>query len=270
MKTSNRILATLIMVATLISLTAFTANAAAATATSSGIFEGYSVTVLDRTTPAVNVRGRVTDRNVMCFISADDKEVGVISHSDYNAIIKKHRRVVNLPGGGTYGAPPVDGKSWEEWFSDEFNKYRGLGAESRKPSIEKANDAKAVSNAELAEAYRDEFLMLTNTERENAGLGKLMADPHLMELAQKRAVEQSILLGHVRPDGTRVVELGYGENIQGSSLTPSGAITRLMNSTGHKHNILMKNYTRIGVGCHITDGTIAWVQIFAFDSSWYE
>jgi hypothetical protein len=239
-------------------------------APSTKVFDGYVVMVLDKTVPAVNVRGRTNDRNVMCFVSAADKEVGTISYGDYNAVIQKHRKVVQLPGGGTYGAPPVDGKSWEAWFADEFNKYRGIRAESKEAAIVAANKEKAAANAELAEKYRDEFLLLTNNERTDAGISELAADPYLMELAQKRASEQIVLSGHVRPDGTRVVELGYGENIQGSASTPSGAVIRLMNSPSHRKNLLMKEYTRIGVGCYITDGSIAWVQIFAFDSSWYD
>lgn len=267
-KYSKRAVAVLMALVLLLPVNAVTAFAMAAEA--KAVFDGYNVTVLDKTTPAVSVRGRTNDRNVMCFVSAADQEVGAISHSDYNAIIQKSRKVVNLPGGGTYGAPPVDGKSWEDWFSDEFNKYRGISPEIKEASIYEANKAQAVTNAELAEKYRDEFLLLTNAERENAGIGKLTIDADLMKLAQERAVEQSVLSGHVRPDGTKVIELGYGENIQGSASTPSGAISRLMNSTSHQQNILLKDYTRIGVGCYITDGSIAWVQIFAFDSSWYD
>lgn len=275
MKSMRRIFPLFMAVAIIIAsnVTAYASNVATVVNnadTSTKTFEGYKVTVLDKTTPAVNVRGRTDDRNVMCFVSAADQEVGVVSHSDYNAIIQKYRKVVDLPGGGTYGAPPIEGKSWEDWFADEFNKYRGISSTSKEVSLTETKKAKAESNAELAEAYREEFLLLTNTERENAGLKKLVVDPYLMKLAQDRAIEQSSLSGHVRPDGTKVIELGYGENIQGSALTPSGAITRLMNSSSHQKNVLLKEYTRIGVGCYIIDGSIAWVQIFAFDSSWYD
>ena len=113
------------------------------------IFDGYKVAILDQITPATSVRGRTTGRNGMCFVSAADKEVGTISYSDYNAIIKKNSKVVALPGGGSYGAPPVEGKSWEEWFADEFNKYRGISATSKEVSISEAGRANASANAEL-------------------------------------------------------------------------------------------------------------------------
>jgi hypothetical protein len=135
MKNSHKLIAILLAVASLFCMTGFTANAATATAKTASIFDGYTVTVLDKATPAVDVRGRASDRNVMCFVSAADGEVGVISYSDYNAMIQKYRRVVNLPGGGFYGTPPVEGKSWEEWFADAFNQYRALDGGSREAAV---------------------------------------------------------------------------------------------------------------------------------------
>jgi len=238
--------------------------AAATSAASTKIFEGYSVTVLDKTTPAVTIMGRTTDRNVMCFLSANDKEVGAISHNDYNAIVQKNRKVVNLPNGGTYGAPPVDGKSWEEWFADEFNEYRGLSAGSREKAVDEFN-----TNGKFLYDYQNDIVSLTNKEREKEGLPELTVDSELTELAQVRAKELLVSESHVRPDGTRVIDLGYGENCHYTATTPSGAMQNWMGSAGHKRNILLEDYTRIGVGCYSVGGRIYWVQIFAFDESWY-
>ncbi len=80
MKNRQRILAVL-LTAALLCATGLTAYAATAS-----IFDGYTVTILDKATPAVTVYGRTTDRNVMCFMSASGQEVGAISYSDYNAI----------------------------------------------------------------------------------------------------------------------------------------------------------------------------------------
>jgi hypothetical protein len=139
MKNSYKFIAVLLAAASLFCMTGFIASAATtatATTTTASIFDGYAITVLDQTTPAVTVMGRMNDLTVMCFLSASNQEIGVISHSDYSAIIQSNRRVVSLPGGGYYGIPPVDGKSWEQWLADEFNKYRGLDEGSREAAVE--------------------------------------------------------------------------------------------------------------------------------------
>ncbi len=163
MKTTKKALAAALAAVMLLCMPGISATAAAFAATEtvpavpsgSGTevmtaLNGYAVTVLDKTTPAVTMRGRADDRTVMCFVSAENRDVGVLQLSDYNAIAQAHRRVVHLPGGGVYGAPPIDGKSWEEWFADEFNAYRGLGAGSREEAV-------ALNRAETIELYRQKL-----------------------------------------------------------------------------------------------------------------
>lgn len=236
---------------------------------STKVFDGYTVTVVDKTTPAVNVRGRTNDRTVMCFVSAADKEVGVISYSDYNTIIQKNRKVVNLTGGGTYGAPPVDGKSWEAWFADEFNAYRALSAGSREEAV-------AVNNADTIEKYRQEVIRLVNEERDKVGVQKLYADEITMDYSQTRAQELSLVdhdsyMSHVRPNGEKYwIELyeihgiAANENSAIGSMTPSDVVERWMASDGHRANILNKDAYAIGVGCHCTGANYNWNLLFVW------
>ena len=258
MKHITRALAVLITAIMLLCTPDFTANAAAA-ATSGDIFAGYSVTVLDKTTPAVDMRGRTSDRNVMCFISASGSEVGVISHSDYNAIIKKHQKVVNLPGGGTYGAPPVDGKTWEAWFADEFNRHRGLDSGSREKAV-------AVHTAETIEKYRQELIVLVNKEREKAGLPPYIVDDQCMAYSQTRAKELVDLFSHTRPDGTNA---GY-EICTMIGTVPEDALQAWMDSPPHRAAILNKTRTYVGAGVHITsNGGYHWQMYFERDPDVY-
>ncbi len=278
MKNKKKVFMVLITVAVLTCTTGITANAAAqATSSANGlnasynvavvatdgttstkVFEGVSVTVLDKTTPAVNVRGRTNDRTVMCFVSAADQEVGVVSHKDYNTIIQKNQKVVNLPGGGTYGAPPIDGQSWETWFADEFNKYRGLVAGSREEAV-KANTAETIQD------YRQEVIKLVNAEREKAGLSALFVDEKAMDYAQVRAQELVTSYSHTRPDGLKKPydEIGaMNENIARGQGTPMEVVEDWMNSPGHRANILNKDAFAIGVGCYWTGSEFRWVQEF--------
>jgi len=230
--------------------------------TASGVFAGYTVTVLDKTTPAVTIMGRITDRNVMCFLSASDKEVGTISHSDYNAIVQKNRKVVNLPGGGTYGTPPVDGKSWEEWFADEFNKHRGLGSGSREEAV-------VTNNADTIKDFRQKLISLTDAERQAAGMPTLNTDALAMEFAEIRAQEITTLWGHSRPNGEGLTYGGlyFTEIIHKGSNTPQGAINGWMNSDGHRAVLLGDHGdygNRFGVGVVRSDDSMDyyWVEVF--------
>ena len=222
---------------------------------STKVFEGYNVTVLDKATPAVSMRGRTDDRNVMCFVSAADQEIGVISYSDYNAIIAKNKKVVQLEGGGTLGIPPDGRSSWNEWFADEFNKYRELTAGSREEAVASYTD-------ETIDNYRQELIRLVNIERENVGLPPYVINEKCMEYSQLRAEELVTLFSHTRPDGTYA---GY-EIISAKSNTPAGAINAWMESTGHKAAILNADRSFVGAGCYITsNGGVYWQMFFALD-----
>ncbi|MDL2234075.1 CAP domain-containing protein [Ruminococcaceae bacterium OttesenSCG-928-L11] len=248
----NKILAVLLTMATLFCMTGMNAYAA-----TTSVFDGYTITVLDKTTPAASMRGRTNDRNVMCFVSAADQEVGTISHSDYSAIIAKYRKVVMLEGGGSYGVPPVEGKSWEAWFADEFNAYRGLGAESREIAV-------ATTVAETTEQYRQEVIRLTNIERENAGLAPLAVDEDAVAFAQIRAEEIVTKYSHTRPNGEPLRVNGgmVNENI-GARETPEAQVNSWMASDGHRGNILNSDAYAIGVGVYQTEsGAFYWIQIF--------
>ena len=112
-------------------------------------------------------------------------------------------------------------------------------------------------------AYASEIVRLTNEQRSATGVHELYVDSTLVALAEERAYEVSISTGHVRPDGTRVVDLGYGENCTYERSTPRSAFDSWMASSGHKKNILNEKYVSIGVGCYqASDGKLYWVQIF--------
>jgi len=206
MKKIKRILAIQLAAVVFICTTGFTANAA----TTANVFKGYNVTVFDKIAPAVDMRGRVNDRSVMVFVSADDKEVGVMSRGDYLAVMDKRKIVIQVPAGGTLHAPPNGYSNWHNWFADEFNKQRGLTAGSRAEAV-------ASSNTDTIEEYRQELIRLVNLEREKAGLPAYIVNNMCMEYSQIRAQELPTYFSHTRPDGTNA---GY-EIIAGSS-SPAG------------------------------------------------
>ncbi|MDQ3685021.1 MAG: CvpA family protein [Acidobacteriota bacterium] len=107
-----------------------------------------------------------------------------------------------------------------------------------------------------------EMLELVNEERIAAGLRPLAADPELVEVARRHSADMWArgYFSHVTPDGRDPFErireanirfLTAGENL---ALAPTVRVahTGLMNSPGHRANILQPQFGRVGIG--IMDG----------------
>jgi uncharacterized protein YkwD len=193
----------------------------------------------------------------MCFIAADGREVAVIPYGEYQAIIEQNKKMIFYPNGSSLAAPPDGRENWNEWFADEFNKLRGLDAESREEAV-------ATEIANTIEEYRQEVIRLVNVEREKAGLPVLAVDEKAMEYAQVRAKEISTSYSHTRPDNLEhpYDEIGpMGENITGGR-SPELVMKSWMESPGHRANILYEDALSIGVGCYWTGQGYFWVQEF--------
>lgn len=99
---------------------------------------------------------------------------------------------------------------------------------------------------------------LVNQERTKAGLKPLAVDMRLVVLAREKAQDMidKNYFSHQSPtygspfDMMKAAGVTYsyaGENIAGAS-TVDQAHTALMNSSGHRANILNVNYDHIGIG----------------------
>src|SRR4030095_5564107 len=106
------------------------------------------------------------------------------------------------------------------------------------------------------------MLQLVNRERVTAGLQPLVADPELTEVARRHSTDMFArgYFAHDTPEGrapfdrmqeANVRFLTAGENL---ALAPTLSIahTGLMNSPGHRANILRPQFGRVGIG--IMDG----------------
>lgn len=103
-----------------------------------------------------------------------------------------------------------------------------------------------------------EMVRLVNEERTNRGLRPLTVDYRLVDLARKKSQDMidRNYFGHISPtygspfDMMNAAGISYriaGENLAGAPNVAS-AHKALMNSEGHRRNILNPSYTRIGVG----------------------
>jgi uncharacterized YkwD family protein len=120
---------------------------------------------------------------------------------------------------------------------------------------------KAEAGAELT-AQEKQMLNLVNQEREKQGLPALKADPELTKVARVKAKDMidNNYFDHNSPtygspfDMMKKFGVDYntaGENLAGNS-SVDGAHTSLMNSQGHRENILKSEYTSVGIG--VVDG----------------
>jgi len=112
---------------------------------------------------------------------------------------------------------------------------------------------------------------LTNKERTEQGLKELSYAYDLQGAADTRAKEASTLFSHTRPDGTSchdIVTKDYyvtGENLIMADkpiATAENLVAEWMNSEGHRHNILLGEYTELAVGVYEKDGVVYACQIF--------
>ena len=121
--------------------------------------------------------------------------------------------------------------------------------------------------------YAGGVVNLTNAERRNAGVRALGVDNELMAAAAQRAREMERRFDHFRPDGRSFESVlpeyrvkphnWWGENIlYNMSDKPADAVNWWMNSSGHRANILKKEYTHIGVCVYRSGGKTYVVQLF--------
>jgi uncharacterized protein YkwD len=130
-----------------------------------------------------------------------------------------------------------------------------------------AQELKVDENAE------NKMFNLVNEERQKRGLDHLKWDPELVNVARVYAKDmwERKYFGHYSPEGESVGDRLEKKNIKynfaGENLalapTVSTAHTGLMNSQGHRENILEKDFSTVGIG--VIDAGIygkMFVQVF--------
>lgn len=120
-----------------------------------------------------------------------------------------------------------------------------------------------------------EMMTYINQARTEAGVGQLILDQELTDVAMQRAAEIAYLFAHTRPNRTTCYTACssgrmYGENIAAGNPTAYYTHLQWMNSPGHKQNLLTSSYRSIGLGHFYHDGTHYWVQVFGRNVGYVE
>jgi len=151
------------------------------------------------------------------------------------------------------------------WLQSELSPVfsRALNRIAQKTTIESSKEETVklpftTKNAKARPELAAEMLVLVNEERTKRGLNILKADPELASVALKHSADMLArgYFSHYTPDGlspfdrikkARVRFITAGENL---ALAPTlaQAHTGLMNSPGHRANILNNGFGRIGIG----------------------
>lgn len=126
-----------------------------------------------------------------------------------------------------------------------------------------------VTNAKPRPDLEAKMLELINHERQQEGLHPLTADTALTGVARRHSQDMFArgYFAHISPDGVtpadRVRAAGIRYLITGENLALGPTLTichtGLMNSPGHRANILHKSYGRVGIG--ILDGGLRGLMV---------
>lgn len=123
-------------------------------------------------------------------------------------------------------------------------------------------------------AIEQEVIRLTNLERQKAGLSPLAHNWQLSRVARYKSedMRDRNYFSHTSPTYgspfTMIKNFGIsysaaGENIAMGQPTAQAVVQGWMNSSGHRANILSKNFNKIGVGyAKSSSGRIYWTQMF--------
>ncbi len=123
-------------------------------------------------------------------------------------------------------------------------------------------------------SYAEQIVKLVNAERAKEGLPAVQLDAQITAAANIRAREIVQQFAHTRPNGSSfytvlkengISYMGCGENIAYGQRSAEEVMDGWMNSSGHRANIMNKNYKNIGVGYYQdARGVKYWVQLFTY------
>lgn len=141
-------------------------------------------------------------------------------------------------------------------------------------TAKEGDETPSVSTGAETSSEAEAVLSLVNQERSKQGLKPLTLSDKLTSIANTKAQDMAKngYFSHTSPtygspfDMLHEFGVSYsnaGENIAAGQKTPEQVMNDWMNSSGHRANILNKNYTQLGVG-YVQGGSYGteWVQLF--------
>ncbi|WP_058307500.1 CAP domain-containing protein [Gracilibacillus massiliensis] len=139
------------------------------------------------------------------------------------------------------------------------------------PDLIYPNQKVTIPQIDQIKRIEHQVIQYTNAEREKLGLAPLKPDWQLSRVARYKSqdMKNNNYFSHQSPtygspfNMMRDFGINYrsaAENIAKGQETPYAVVQAWMNSSGHRANILNRNYTHIGVG-YVKNGNY-WTQMF--------
>jgi len=150
---------------------------------------------------------------------------------------------------GVTGCPQSNNSGWVDWDNTPISALS-------QPAPQLKSDYPATTQT---------LLNLHNRERELNGCAGMVIDPYLMKYAQNYAESMTQMDRLVHSD-ISVLMSKYstaGENIAWNQRTEEEVVREWMNSSGHRANIMNRNFTKVGFGvARAKNGSFCWCAVF--------
>lgn len=145
----------------------------------------------------------------------------------------------------------------------------------QKPKPRKVIPPGTVARLKNVSKWEAEVLRLVNASRARARVPPVRVSATLGDVARRHNADQAFVqrrISHVGSDGTsigqRMKREGYmfayaAENVAAGQKNPKHVHNSLMNSPGHRRNVLSRDV--VDMGLHVgrgTDGRLYWTQVF--------
>ena len=129
------------------------------TSSGKGSLANYTVSIQDSSTPAVSVSGKnINGKSGYYFYSANDDILGYIASSVVSQINRDYKMIQKTD------------EEHKAWYVEQFNVLRGLEGRSGSTGSGSSGSTGSSSSEIDIEELREEFIRLTNEERENPKL----------------------------------------------------------------------------------------------------
>jgi len=173
--------------------------------------------------------------------------------------IQKGLTIYQLPEKRDYDVYLI-GDEYVTIFYDKYNQNSVTAMQIIRKDIEQEkSDFYTKGSASMEDGFEYQLFDLTNADRVNHQLPILTWDQHIEETALKHSKDMAVhqyfdhtnLKGQSPFDRMKADHISFhyaGENIAYGQLSSIFAHEGLMNSLGHRENILQKNYKYLGVG----------------------
>lgn len=178
-------------------------------------------------------------------------------------------------GNDTWSSTPTPAPSEAEQQGAWRDEWRQRSNSKPAPSTPAAAPPSTTTTGD-GNTLETRMLDILNSERSKAGCGPLQLDPALQEAARAHSQDMAAhnYFSHTGRNGSTPIQRmkaagwtgssRWAENISAGRDTAEATMAGLMNSSGHRANILNCTYRHVGVGVATGGGYgIYWTQDFA-------